>query len=375
LTGTIALGNTYEGVYAERSPSNTIGGAVSGAGNLISGNNTRGIWLTNASWNAIQGNLIGTRSDGISGLGNTFHNLECEVGACNNTIGGMGWAGNRIAFAQSIYAGVRIRNGSTNNAILGNAIFSTALWESTWAAPAPMRIFRAARVSGANMAQNYPVLAQAVTGTGTGVRGSLNSRANNAFLLEFFANSTCDSSGYGEGQIYLGQMSVVTGNDCNAGFVAGFPRSVPVGYSITATATDSANNTSEFSPCITAGPVPAFEDHPCHQSPGEYCLDEYDDRLWVEADHQSLSSDPMDCRDERPGGDQRAVRRHPVCRHRQPLLRPAFFNSVNRQHPLGPPIGHGQRSVYCNSTTCPQTPWKILRGSVLIHLLLHRQLI
>src|ERR1039457_1294220 len=39
LTGTIALGNTYEGVYAERSPSNTIGGAVSGAGNLISGNN------------------------------------------------------------------------------------------------------------------------------------------------------------------------------------------------------------------------------------------------------------------------------------------------------------------------------------------------
>jgi len=31
---------------------------------------------------------------------------------------------NRIAFAQTVYAGVRIRNGSTNNAILGNAIFS-----------------------------------------------------------------------------------------------------------------------------------------------------------------------------------------------------------------------------------------------------------
>lgn len=258
LTGTIALGNTYEGVYAERSPSNTIGGAVSGAGNLISGNNTRGIWLTNASWNAIQGNLIGTRSDGISGLGNTFHNLECEVGACNNTIGGMGWAGNRIAFAQSIYAGVRIRNGSTNNAILGNAIFSNGALGIDLGSAGPNANISCGTGSGANMAQNYPVLAQAVTGTGTGVRGSLNSRANNAFLLEFFANSTCDSSGYGEGQIYLGQMSVVTGNDCNAGFVAGFPRSVPVGYSITATATDSANNTSEFSPCITAGPVPAL---------------------------------------------------------------------------------------------------------------------
>ena len=36
VTGTLALGNTYEGVYAERAPSNTIGGAVPGAGNLIS---------------------------------------------------------------------------------------------------------------------------------------------------------------------------------------------------------------------------------------------------------------------------------------------------------------------------------------------------
>ena len=38
MTGTLALGNTLEGIYLERAPSNTIGGAVSGAGNLISAN-------------------------------------------------------------------------------------------------------------------------------------------------------------------------------------------------------------------------------------------------------------------------------------------------------------------------------------------------
>ena len=42
VTGTLALGNTHEGIYLESAPSNTIGGVVAGAGNLISGNGTLG---------------------------------------------------------------------------------------------------------------------------------------------------------------------------------------------------------------------------------------------------------------------------------------------------------------------------------------------
>ena len=57
VTGTLALGNTHEGIYLESAPSNTIGGTVAGAGNLISANQTRGILITNASWNVVQGNL------------------------------------------------------------------------------------------------------------------------------------------------------------------------------------------------------------------------------------------------------------------------------------------------------------------------------
>ena len=153
---------------------------------------------------------------------------------------------------------MRVRDGSTNNAILGNAIFSNAGLGIDLGAYGVNPNIACDAGSGANMAQNYPVLTQAVSGNGTGVRGTLNSRPNRPFLLQFFANPTCDSSGYGEGQIYLGQTSVVTSNDCNVSFVASLPGSVPASYVITATATDSANNTSEFSACVPVSSVPTY---------------------------------------------------------------------------------------------------------------------
>jgi titin len=259
ITGTLALGNSHEGIYLERSPANTIGGVVAGAGNLISANKTWGILLTNSSGNVIQGNLIGTQIDGVSGLGNMFHALEC-TNASNNLIGGTNsGSGNRLAFSQGLYSGARIRGGSTNDAILGNAIFSNGrlgIDLGTFGVNANISCDTSA---GDNMLQNYPVLTQAVTGTGTGIRGTLNSRPNAAFLLQFFANPTCNAQGYGDGQFYLGQMSVVTSNNCNTSFVAALPGSVPIGYSITATATDSANNTSEFSACVPVTSVPTLK--------------------------------------------------------------------------------------------------------------------
>lgn len=258
ISGTYALGNTYEGLYLERAPSNTIGGPLSGAGNLISGNNTRGIWLTNASWNVISGNLIGTKRDGLSALGNVYHNIECEAGAGNNLIGGGLGAGNTLAFAQTVYCGVRIRNGSTNNAILGNSIFANGALGIDLGGAGTNTNDHCDADTGANMSQNSPVLTQAVSGTGTGVRGTLDSRANSTFLLQFFANPACDSSGTGEGQIYLGDKTIVTSPGCTTNFVATLPVSIPVGYVVTATTTDVANNTSEFSACVTVGPVPSL---------------------------------------------------------------------------------------------------------------------
>src|SRR5207248_3045553 len=117
VTGRSAWANNHEGVYLENAPGNTIGGSALGAGNVISANGTRGIYMVSgSSGNVIQGNLIGTKIDGATGLGNTFHAVECEAGANNTTIGGaVAGAGNRIGFSQTVYAGVRIRSGSTGN--------------------------------------------------------------------------------------------------------------------------------------------------------------------------------------------------------------------------------------------------------------------
>jgi titin len=257
------LGNLYEGIYLDQAPTNMIGGTVPGAGNLISANYTRGVLLTNASWNVVQGNFIGTKRDGVSNLGNTYHAVEC-TNANNNLIGGTSpGAGNRLAFSMGLYSGARIRGGSTNDAILGNAIFSNGrlgidLGDYGVNTNTPCNSGRGSSVDMGNMLQNYPVLTQAVSGNGTGIRGTFNSRPNAAFLLQFFSNPACNTQGYGDGQFYLGQTTVVTSNNCNASFVVGLPVQVPIGYVITATATDSANNTSEFSACVPVTPVPTL---------------------------------------------------------------------------------------------------------------------
>ena len=105
--------------------------------------------------------------------------------------------------------------------------------------------------AGANNLQNFPVLTSAKSGVGSiTIQGSLNSKPNSVFSLDFFSNQECDPSGYGEGEKHLGSTSVTTESNNDANFTATFPISVPVGHFVTATATDAAGNTSEFSRCL-----------------------------------------------------------------------------------------------------------------------------
>lgn len=258
VTGTVGLGNALEGVYLQSARSNQIGGPTPDSGNLVSANHTRGIFLADASWNVIQANLIGLDANGISPLGNTYHGIECEVGATNNLIGGLVDAPNRIAFAQTVYAGVRIRVGSVNNRISANSIFSNGGlgidlgdFGITPNDPCDADV-------GANLQQNFPVLTEAAFGASTGVRGTLNNKANTTLRLEFFATPSSANPPSGQGFLYLGQSIITTGPDCTAAFVAKLPVAAPEGYLLTATATDPENNTSEFSAAIPATPIPAL---------------------------------------------------------------------------------------------------------------------
>src|SRR5258705_6421576 len=77
--------------------------------------------------------------------------------------------------------------------------------------------------TGANNLQNFPVLSSAVSSGGaTTITGSLNSESNAQYRLEFFASALVDSSGYGEGQIFLGSTNATTAGN-NVNFSVNFP--------------------------------------------------------------------------------------------------------------------------------------------------------
>ncbi len=86
-TGNAKLPNLY-GVQVENSASyNTVGGTTAGARNVISGNGWDGIQLLNSSYSVVEGNYVGIGASGGS-LGNTGSAVAIAQGATENTIGG-----------------------------------------------------------------------------------------------------------------------------------------------------------------------------------------------------------------------------------------------------------------------------------------------
>jgi titin len=117
--------------------------------------------------------------------------------------------------------------------------------------------------NGGNHLQNFPVLtAASSTSSQTTVAGTLNSTPNSTFALEFFANPSCDPTGFGEGKVFLGTITVTTDASGNAAFNAALPMGAPANSVATSTATNIAtHDTSEFSACIPiAGTEPRAAD-------------------------------------------------------------------------------------------------------------------
>ncbi len=261
--GTVSIANSWNAIYMEYASSNQIGGSTAGTGNLLSGNGRSGIRMSAnfACWrNLIQGNLIGTRIDGSNVLANTWHGIDVDSGSTNNIIGGrLAGEGNTLAYAQTFsgsgYCGVRVRAGAWNNLISGNAILNNnglGIDLDVYGVTANVACESGVPANAANRGQNYPILSNAAAGTlATVIRGSFDSAPNKTYALEFFASPAGDTLGKGEGQVYLGQTNLTLGGACTTNFTISLPISVPTNWVITATATDPANNTSEFSNWIT----------------------------------------------------------------------------------------------------------------------------
>jgi titin len=123
-SGTVGLGNGLDGIQMfGAAQDNTIGGTLSGAGNVISGNARYGILLfdSTVTGNLIEGNAIGTTASGSASLPNGANGLNF-YGASGNTVGGtVAGAGNTIS--GNAFFGI-LMGGATpvDNVIEGNAI-------------------------------------------------------------------------------------------------------------------------------------------------------------------------------------------------------------------------------------------------------------
>ena len=86
------------------------------------------------------------------------------------------------------------------------------------------------------------------------MQGTLSSTPNSTFTIQFFGNAACDASLNGEGQTFLGAVSVTTGGTGAATIPLFIASAAQI---VTATATSSTNDTSEFSACVTVPAGPA----------------------------------------------------------------------------------------------------------------------
>ncbi|MCY2968957.1 MAG: hypothetical protein NT069_35915, partial [Planctomycetota bacterium] len=112
--------------------------------------------------------------------------------------------------------------------------------------------------NGPNELQNFPVLSLVVAGASTRVIGTIQGAANTLLTIDFYV--AADSTGLGEGQVYIGSTTVTTDAAGLGAIDATLAYATTVGSSITATATDTAGNTSEFSAAVGAVVEPPIVD-------------------------------------------------------------------------------------------------------------------
>jgi len=241
-------------------------------GNLISGHSGVGINLGDQS--IVEANLIGTDYTGAHAIPNAAAGVYVTGGGSTIT-------GNTIAF--NVGAGVAVYSGASN-AIEQNSIFSNSPVSGdsyqvglgidlsgdgiTPNTPAQNKS------GGPNLLQDFPVLDQSVTRTATQltITGTVDGPASTMMTLDFYTDAVTNAVAGGQGtmyqgQIWLGSSTVTTDSTGNASFTAIFDTTsaqwaaatAVSQTAITATATDIAGNTSEFSAAalLPAAPVVA----------------------------------------------------------------------------------------------------------------------
>ncbi len=255
VTGTTAEPNAGNGIRIVDSDSNVVGGNSIDERNIISGNALDGLLVEDDSLNnIIMGNFIGSDLTGTKIIANQMNGIEIS-NAFNTQIGGVGSGEGNLIYGNT-GDGVAVKYASINNPVIGNSIYMNGglginlIGEEEGTSRVTPNDIGDADI-GANQMQNFPVITNIKYeqfNTRITLEGILESIPIAPFTLHFYGNDSCDLSGYGEGMVYLGGSEVATSSSGVAEFSITLPVNEAYDY-ITATATDSNGNTSEFSEC------------------------------------------------------------------------------------------------------------------------------
>ncbi len=248
VAGSLKRGNVGVGLRIQDSVTNTV------RDNVIAGNGAEGIDVPGSNGNVLQGNRIGVLATGDGDLGNGGDGILLEGTSSNNLIGGaLNTLGNTIAHngGNGVTIGGTISDTTVTNTISHNSIYANVLLGIDLGDDGVTANDAGDNDTGPNGLQNLPVLTATLSSSNVIViQGTLNSMPNTNMTLEFFSNRACDPSGYGEGEGFLGSALITTDAGGNASFDAAFARSLLTGAFAAATATDPSGNTSEFSRCV-----------------------------------------------------------------------------------------------------------------------------
>jgi len=262
------LGNTADGINISNAPGNCIGGTLvivatvcttgTASRNVISGNGGAGLAIfgATATNNSILGNDIGLQADGSTPLGNGNNGIAIDGGASGTDIGTYNPPTNPNRIAHNVGDGIFIASGS-DNGVGANEIFTNSGLGIDLGTNGVTPNDTDDPDSGANGLQNFPVLTGVLnTGSGIVLQGTMNTTASTEINIQVFHSATCDPSGKGEGESYVGAFTVNTDVGGDAAFNASLAGERPAFRYITAIATpDSIGNSSEFSNCVQVPPI------------------------------------------------------------------------------------------------------------------------
>ncbi|MFV8838500.1 MopE-related protein [Salinimicrobium soli] len=232
------------------------------ANNIISGNETLGLSIHASKETEVYNNLIGTKADGISPLGNGENGITIVNGSENNQIGSSSLGqGNTIAFNTgagidiyySDFIGSQVKTQPLKNSLLGNRIFGNSTVGIDLDSNGITDNDRNDEDEGANRLQNFPVISDGASLLNGALNFTYSISSDPLYCAYPLTIDIYKSDGNRQGKEYLGFVTY-TENDIPKGNKAtSTSLEIPQGSSlqpgdyIVATATDASGNTSEFS--------------------------------------------------------------------------------------------------------------------------------